>query len=320
LILVSLTAEDGAVGYGEAAPLPSYDGVRLGDVLAALEDCRRVLADAGSGTPRESLLADCARAAVLPQALAAIDLALWDLEGRRAGLPVWELLGAPSAGAIEVNATLSAADRAGAATAAAEARQAGFRCVKVKVAIGDDAGRLAAVRAFAGPAMAIRIDANGAWSVEEAVAALRGLASVGIESCEEPASGVEANREVAAQVPVAVALDESVRQPGALAARVCDAVCLKISSAGGITGVLDAARRARAVGYEVYLASSYDGPLGIAAALHAAAALTPDRACGLATLGMFEGRGNMLAPLFGRIALPVGPGLGSGLVDWYREP
>ncbi|MEA2159945.1 MAG: L-Ala-D/L-Glu epimerase [Solirubrobacteraceae bacterium] len=317
LILVSLTGEDGVTGYGEAAPLESYDGVGTEDVLAALEDCRDVLSAAAPETPRAALLAACARAAVLPQAIAAVDLALWDLEGRRSGKAVWQLLGASSPSAIEVNASVAVADRSGAAAAAAEARDAGFRAIKVKVGLADDAGRLAAVRAFAGPAMAIRIDANGAWSVPEAVAALRGLGPVGIELCEEPAAGVEAVAEVAAQVPVPVALDESVRQPGALATRVCDAVCLKISGCGGISGVIETARQARAVGYEVYLASTYDGPLGIAAALHAAAALTPDRTCGLATLGMFEGRGNMLAPLFGRITVPVGPGLGEGLVDWY---
>ncbi len=317
LILVSLTGADGVTGHGEAAPLRSYDGVGLKDVVAALEDCRQVLSEVSADSPRAATLAACTRVAVLPQAIAAIDLALWDLEGRRAGVPVWRLLGVTSPDAVEVNASLAAPDRSAAATAAAEARQAGFRCVKVKVGMGDDAGRLAAVRAFAGPAMAIRIDANGGWSGEEAVATLRGLGPVGIELCEEPASGVGAIAEVAAQVPVAVALDESVRQPGALDTRVCDAVCLKISGAGGISGVLDAARRARAVGYEVYLASTYDGPLGIAAALHAAVALTPDRACGLATLGMFEGRGDPLAPLFGRMSMPVGPGLGDGLANWY---
>jgi L-alanine-DL-glutamate epimerase-like enolase superfamily enzyme len=94
-------------------------------------------------------------------------------------------------------------------------------------------------------------------------------------------------------------------------------VCLKIASAGGITGLLDATRRARAAGYEVYLASTLDGPLGIAAALHAAAALRPDRFCGLATLGLFADRDDPLPPRDGRIALPNGPGLGDGLADWY---
>ena len=104
---------------------------------------------------------------------------------------------------------------------------------------------------------------------------------------------------------------------GALDQRVCRAVCLKVAAFGGITGLLDAARRARAAGYEVYLASTLDGPLGIAAALHAAAAIVPDRPCGLATLGLFADRFDPLPPRDGRIELPAGPGLGDGLIAWY---
>jgi L-alanine-DL-glutamate epimerase-like enolase superfamily enzyme len=68
----------------------------------------------------------------------------------------------------------------------------------------------------------------------------------------------------------------------------------------------------------VYLASTFDGPLGIAAALHAAAALEPTRACGLATLGLFEGRADPLPAREGRIGMPDGAGLGDGLTGWYR--
>jgi len=173
LVLVSLyDHHSGLTGYGEAAPLAAYDGVEVDDVLAALNDSREVLSGLDPGLPREEALTSCTQATVLPQAVAAIDLALWDLAGRRAREPVWRLLGAPAAEGVTVNATIGAADRAGAASAAAAARAAGFTCVKVKVGIGDDAGRLAAVRAAAGPAMAIRVDANGAWSVPEALAAL----------------------------------------------------------------------------------------------------------------------------------------------------
>jgi L-alanine-DL-glutamate epimerase-like enolase superfamily enzyme len=63
----------------------------------------------------------------------------------------------------------------------------------------------------------------------------------------------------------------------------------------------------------VYLASTLDGPLGIAAALHAAAVVRPDRPCGLATLALFEGRPNPLPAVSGRIAVPAGPGLGDRL-------
>jgi o-succinylbenzoate synthase len=319
LVLVRLEDGEGHVGLGEAAPLPGYHGVSVEDVIEALHACRDMLAAAGpAAAPRESL-AEWARMAPMP-AVAAVDLALWDLDGRRAGQPVWRLLGADAAGAIEVNATIGAADRAGAAAQAAAARAAGFRCVKAKVGLGDDAGRLAAVRAVLGRDLALRLDANGAWSVERAIASLRALAPTGIELCEEPVHGLEQTRAVAEAVPeVAVALDETASGAGALEDRVCRAVCLKIAACGGITGLLDAARQARTVGYEVYLASTLDGPLGIAAALHAAAALGPDRPCGLATLGLFADREDPWPPREGRIALPAGAGLGDGLAAWYRD-
>jgi L-alanine-DL-glutamate epimerase-like enolase superfamily enzyme len=317
LLLVKLESADGVAGFGEAAPLEPYDGVRIDDVRAALEDCRAVLT-AADGHDREQLLAECERRAILPQALAAVDLALWDITARRADEPVWRLLGAPPTHAFEVNATIASPDRAGAASEAAAARAAGFACVKVKVGTGDDAGRLAAVRAAAGPGMAIRLDPNGTWSVEEALAALRALEPVGIELCEEPVSGLDAVARVSAETPVPIAIDETAALPGALDARACDAVCLKIARCGGITATVQAARRARAAGYEVYLASTLDGPLGIAAALHAAAEIRPDRPCGLATLEVFEEREDPMPASNGFMHLPSGAGLGDGLLAWYR--
>lgn len=317
LVLVRLEDQDGHVGLGEAAPLPHYHGVNVDDVVEELGVARRMLIGTAKGTP-DHVLSEWRRVAAAP-AVAAVDIALWDLKGRRAGQPLWRLLGASSAEPVEVNSTIAAADRAGAAAQAEAARAAGFRCVKAKVGLGDDAGRLAAVRAVLGADVALRLDANGAWSVEQAIASLRVLAPAGIELCEEPVHGLEQTRAVAAAVPeVALALDETAAGAGALEERVCRAVCLKIAACGGITGLLDAARRARTAGYEVYLASTLDGPLGIAAALHAAAALRPDLPCGLATLGLFASREDPLRPRDGRIEVPAGGGLGDGLADWYR--
>ena len=312
LLDVLILGADGVAGAGEAAPLPSYDGVSLDEVRAALEDCRPIVHDA-EGLPRATVLAKCRRAAVLPQAAAAIDLALWDLEGRRADVPVWRLLGAhPDPSPIAVNALLSAEDRAGAAREAAAAAAAGFACVKAKVGIGDDAGRLAAIRAALGDDVALRIDANGAWDVAQALASLRALAPSGIECCEEPVHGVEALREVARATAIPVAMDETAVAPGALASGATPLVCLKLSRCGGITGLLEAAETVRAAGGEVYLASTLDGPLGIAGALHAAAVLRPSRPCGLATLAAFEGLAldPALAVERGFMRVPDGPGLG----------
>jgi L-alanine-DL-glutamate epimerase-like enolase superfamily enzyme len=316
LVLLKLEDEDGLSGWGEAAPLESYDGVTVDDVRAALEDCGELLGAADGRDPAE-VIADCRQLAVLPQAVAAVDLALWDLAGRRARHPVWRLLGAAAAADLEVNCTLSAADRAGASAEAAGARAAGFRCLKAKVGIGDDAGRLAAIRAAAGPEMAIRLDANGAWSATEAAAALRVLAPVGIELCEEPVHGLKALAELGELTDVLLGLDESASLPGALDRRWCAAVGLKLSRAGGISGLVATATRARAAGYEVYLTSTLDGPLGIAGALHAATVIAPDRPCGLATLGMFAAGEDPLPARAGRIAVPGGFGLGDRLRAWY---
>jgi o-succinylbenzoate synthase len=316
LVLLRLEDSDGRVGFGEAAPLPHYNGVSVDDVREALEACRLTLAG-GERLVREELLARCTELAVLAPAVAAIDLAMWDLEGRRTEEPVWRLLGAGAAEPVEVNYTVAASDRAGAAAQASAAKAAGFRCVKTKVGIGDDAGRLAAVRAVLGPEVAIRLDANGVWSPDEAAAALRVLAPVGIELCEEPVRGLAQTQELAEVTSVPIALDETASAIGALDERVCAAVCLKIASCGGISGLVEAAHQARVVGYQVYLASTLDGPLGIAAALHAAAAVSPERPCGLATLALFADREDPLPARGGRIAVPDGAGLGDGLTAWY---
>jgi L-alanine-DL-glutamate epimerase-like enolase superfamily enzyme len=312
ILSVSLTDADGLTGYGEAAPLQAYDGVSVERVAQALDAYVPVLESPVEENGAQ-LIDACRAVDDLPAAFAAIDIALWDRAGRRAGKPVAALLTDSPAQAVPVNATLSALDRAGAATEAAAAAAAGFRCLKVKVGIGDDAGRVAAVRAAVGPEVDLRLDANGAWDVEQAVRAIELLSPAGLELVEEPTHGLGAVRAVRERVAVRVAIDETAAEHGALGAGVADAVCLKISRCGGISGLIAAATLVRASGAEVYVASTLDGPLGVAAALHAAAALAsrgPVPPCGLATLALFEDLENPLPARDGQIALPTAGGLG----------
>ena len=312
LLSISLTDRAGASGHGEAAPLPAYDGVGLERVQRALARYRRALAACGEPSD-EQVIEACHRADPLPAALAAVEMALWDRAGRLQGKPVAALLSERPRGAVPVNATLSALEPAAAAEQAAAAAAAGFSCVKVKVGVGDDGGRLAAVRAGAGADVALRVDANGAWEVEQAVHAIDALAPIGLELVEEPVHGVAAIREVRARVAVRIAIDETAAHEGALDAGAAHAVCLKISRCGGISGLIAAAGVVRSSGADPYLASTLDGPVGTAAALHAAAALAargPLPHCGLATLGLFAGIEDQLPPHEGEIALPAAPGLG----------
>lgn len=313
VLLVRLSGENGVSGFGEAAPLEPYDGVSVERTLRALTRYREALSVAADPGAPGSLLDVCRAVDPLPQALAAVDLALWDRAGQREGKPVACLLVDDPARVVEVNASIATLDRASAARDAAAAVAAGFRCLKLKVGFGDDAGRLAAVRAAVGQQVSLRLDANGAWGVEQAVASINALSASGLELVEEPTHGLAAVREVREQVPVRIAIDETAAEAGALTAGVADAVCLKISRCGGISALLAAASLVRASGAEVYLASTYDGPLGLAGALHAAAALAsrgPLAPSGLATITLFQDGAEELRARDGAIAVPGGPGLG----------
>jgi o-succinylbenzoate synthase len=312
VLVLRLRDEDGNLGLGEAAPLEPYDGVPLEATRDALLPALAEL-QAGASEGEAAWAVDTG----LRQADAALDVALSDLGARADGRPGIEL--DERAREVPVNATIAATDRAGAAREAAGAAERGFRTVKLKVGVGDDAGRVAAVRAAIGPDVRLRLDANGAWTVDQAVAALRSLAASGIELCEEPVRGISALAEVRRLLDgeVAIAMDESGATDEAVVSGACEYVCLKIAACGGVSRLVDLANRARAHGSEVYVASTYDGPIGIAAGLHAAATLGPDiPACGLATLSLFEGIDDPFPVRDGRIEVPRGPGLG---ITWPVE-
>jgi len=296
-------------GWGEAAPLEPYDGVSVDRCRTALEAHVRILRGADPSAPGARLVEACREADPLPQALAAVDLALWDRAGRQAGRPVCELLTDAPTPFVHVNAL------ADTAAEAADAARAGFMCVKAKAGLDDDARRLAAIRAAIGPDVALRIDANGAWSVAEATQRLTELEHLDLELAEEPVHGVTELRALRDRVSVPLAMDET-DAPGSGATQL---VCLKLSRAGGIGALLAKAAFCHAVGEEVYVASTLDGPLGIAAAVHCAAALRIARPCGLATLDRLEGIDpGALAPVGGLVEVPRAPGLGATLPDFLR--
>ena len=126
-------------------------------------------------------------------------------------------------------------------------------------------------------------------------------------------TGLEQIEELRSLVETPISIDETAADDGALASGASALVCLKLARAGGVSGLLAQAALARSSGTEVYLASMLDGPIGIAAALHAAAALRLTIPSGLATLDRFDGLdGGLLAPSDGAITVPLGPGLGVG--------
>ena len=193
---------------------------------------------------------------------------------------------------VPVNVTVPAIDPASAYELVVAS---GCRTAKVKVAeagqhLTDDVERLRAVRAAIGPSGSIRVDANGAWTVDEALAALEALvdAAAGLEYAEQPCATLAELAEVRARSGVRVAADEAIRRDGAAIDDLREAVdvaVVKIQPSGGRTIVL---RLAEASGLPVVVSSALETSVGLAAGVLVAAALPGDAtgaipACGLAT-------------------------------------
>jgi L-Ala-D/L-Glu epimerase len=247
--------------------------------------------------------------------VAAVDIALHDLVGQASGDPVWRLLGAHEAAPVRCNATLPAANPAATRTLAQEWMDEGFRTFKLKVGLPGDVTQVATVRQEVGDAIAIRVDANGAWSVDDAAARLEALAQHDIELAEQPVGTFEQMVELRRRVQVRVAADESLVSPfDARRAReldACDVAAVKVAKVGGLGAALEIAETMPS-----YLSSSLEGPVGITAAAHAVQALgsrdgDAGVAHGLATERLFsESIGRGARAEADRLILDERPGLG----------
>ncbi|MEA2347431.1 MAG: L-Ala-D/L-Glu epimerase [Thermoleophilaceae bacterium] len=296
LLLLRLE-QDGVTGYGEAGPLEGYD-------RESIEECARaLLSPPDAGWPAQARLC--------------LELAQADLQGRLAGTPAIAAGGEP----VEVNHTLRAGPVAEVAADAAAAAAAGYTTFKLKVGLDDDLDRVSEVRAAIGPSAKLRLDANGAWDAAQAVRAIRRLTGFDLEFVEQPCRTLGEMAEVRDSVEVPLAADESIATAedvrAAAAEGACDLVCVKLARSGGVEEARKSLRAAEAAGMDAVLASTLDGPWTIAAALRLAGTERVTAACGLATLGMFDGAiGECLPPpVAGRMTIPAGPGLGVDLPE-----
>lgn len=206
---------------------------------------------------------------------------------------------------IPVNAIVPAVDPQ---TAHDLVTAAGCATAKVKVAergqrLDDDIARCEAVRDALGGAGRLRVDANGAWDVDEAVRAIRALGRFDLEYVEQPVPTLQEMARVRRRVDVPVAADESIRQAAdplrvaGLAA--ADIVILKVQPLGGVAAAL---RVAEAAGLPAVVSSAVETSVGLAAGVALAAALPElPYACGLGTGRLLAGDvvGDPLVPVGG---------------------
>ncbi|MEV4666317.1 o-succinylbenzoate synthase [Microbacterium sp. LWO12-1.2] len=224
----------------------------------------------------------------------------------------WNVQPEPLRDRIGVNATVPAID----ATRVPEllARFAGCRTAKVKVAepsqlLADDVARIRAVREVMGPEGRIRIDANGAWNVDEAERAVHALNEFDLEYVEQPCATVPELAELRQRVKylgIPVAADESVRKssdPLAVArAGAADLLVIKAQPLGGVTHALQIVT---AAGLPVVVSSALDTAIGLSQGAALAAALPKlEFDCGLGTSSLFLDDVADLRPMDGSI--PVG--------------
>ena len=227
---------------------------------------------------------------------------------------------APAA-SVAVNALIVAPEPSEVEEAAHDAVEAGFMAVKLKVGAGDpavDMDRVQAARAGLGPAAELRLDANGAWDQATAIEVLGSVQGCDIAYCEEPVAGIEAIAALGRRSPIAVAVDESMRSQAdavqALDLGVSNLI-VKPQALGGPDVALTIAARAHEAGARVTVTSFLDSAVGLAHALHVAAAvdaIAPHwRAHGLATADLLSADVADLPPVTaGVMSLPPGYGIG----------
>lgn len=334
--VVALDDGAGRVGLGEAAPLAGFGSETpeqcrevFNTVLKALTGefilnwLERGRPDAPLG-PLEKMLggAPCARSAIEG---ALLDLAAKQIERPLATFLNGDSTGAPVPMSVPVNALLGGSLQEVTA-GAAELVKTGFTSFKLKVggpttSVAADVERVFAVRDTIGADAKLRVDANCAWTLEQALEFAIEVADANLEFCEQPlpAADLEGMATLRRRSGLKIAVDEAVRTAADIgrvaSAQAADVVVLKPMFLGGWRPTKQAAELATSCGLGVVITTALEGAIGRAHATHMAAAIgLNERAQGLGT-GIFIAEDLTASPLVviqGVIPIPQSPGLGIG--------
>ncbi len=337
--LVRVETDEGVTGIGEACPAYEFTGETLWSVQDVTGEYLGPSVIGRDPFDIEAIHRVWERELFTvgnQAARAAVEMALWDIQGKALGRPLHDLVGGRTRdGVKEVVAfgwdepeTLAAKTRAMVAE--------GVAVFKIKV--GDaperDEQRVAAVREAAGPHARIAVDANqGWWDARTAVRAIKLLERHGIEFAEQPVrmDDLEAARFVRERVDVPIALDESVRGPReALAcakAGACDVFVVKLMKTGGILNALKVNAIAEAAGITVMMGNMGESSIALSAHFHLGVALANATRCDADVpwrpggLTHDVGRGLLQRTVDGvsRVDVPDAPGLGIELVEEHVD-
>lgn len=329
-VLVRLHTDAGLTGLGEVSCTPIWSGE---DQVTAIHCIATYLAPLLLGadpTQVERLSAAMNRAlAGNVFTKAGIEMALWDLVGKLAGLPLYKLLGGAVRDVVPTKFSVSGVAPEQAAAIAAWAVEQGFQAMKVKVGIdpAEDVARVRAVREAVGPHVRLGVDANGGWAPRVAVQTIKRLSEFDIFFVEQPVAPLDVQwlADVRRQTGLPIMADESLATPqDALAlarAGAADIFSIYVGKGGGIGAGRKVAALAEAAGLTCTVGSNLELGVASAAMIHLAMA-TPgigaeEFPCDI--LGPFFYEGDILAeplPISAGAARPFErPGLGVELDD-----
>ena len=282
-LLVGLRAGSGEVGWGECAPLPGFSRESLTE---AHESIITLIESIGEYSLDPRLFADPAgpvhraldAAEPAPSVRFALDLALWDLGSQALSKTLAEAMVDEPAVALPINGLLTGT-RKEILKEGSRMAAAGYRALKLKVGRGDlldEAALVRELRDAIGPGIEIRLDANRAWSEDEARRFADAVRPADIAYVEEPLreSDLAALPLLWMDTGLPIALDETVQIPQgeALIRGWVAAVILKPSLVGGVGRILDLAARAHEAGARPILSSAYESGVGLRGVIALAAA------------------------------------------------
>ncbi len=286
-VFVRMETADGLVGWGEAACLggPTWSEESSESVAATIERYIAPWLVGREASEIEPLARELARRVQgNPFARAAVEMALWDLNGKALGVPVHRLLGGRVRDRVPLSWSLAVADHDAEVEEARAKVARGHRIFKIKTAalpLAEDIARIKRLREALGPDISLRVDANQGWDRSTALKAIRALEAWNLDFVEQPVPrwDLEGMAEIAKRVSVPIMADESCFSPhDALAIARLGGVSilgLKVTKSAGISNTLAIARIAEAAGMTCYVGCMIETSLGTAAYLQVALAAAP---------------------------------------------
>lgn len=327
-VLIRIITDTGIIGLGEASPTQVVTGETQAASLDVAKDLRILLKGQDPLAIEDAQKLFGTTFHSNPSIVAAFDMALYDILGKAAGLPVFRLLGGNKA-TFETDWTTGLDTPENMVKDVRMHIANGFKILKVKLGEDPDldVARLKAIRDAVGYDYTIRIDANQGYTVAQAIYACRHMEQFKIQACEQPLifSDIDGLAHLRKSSPIPIMADESLFTPAdalkLIKADACDYFNIKLMKSGGITSALKIAWIAEAAGIQCMVGCMGESRLGLTAGAHVVAARKNiifsdlDGALDLAEDPVLDG----ITVKNGLVTLPEKPGLGVDVDPAYLK-